>query len=156
MQGTKPIACGFQYFTKPTTSNEAEYIALTNGLEYYQKFLQIKNGNNTPAEPIENKKTSELTTTTTPTTDKKTDETIKKLVLPSKTQLTIIGDSQLVIAQMLQQFKVRAPHLLPLHNKAFQLFTQVSKSSQQPIEIKPISRRHNRIADYLVNYAMDK
>ena len=50
----------------------------------------------------------------------------------------ICGDSQLVIRQMLGEYRVRTPHLVPLHAEALRL------SSDLDVEFREVPREKNR------------
>jgi ribonuclease HI len=59
-------------------------------------------------------------------------------------------DSELVVKQIRGEYKVRQPHLIPLHAKAkkvLQHFTQV--------DIQHVRRNQNAAADALVNQVLD-
>jgi len=66
------------------------------------------------------------------------------------TSLIIKSDSQLLVRQLLGQYKVRAPHIIPLVDKAKGLLRQFKK-----IEIFHIPREENGLADSLCNEALD-
>ncbi len=56
----------------------------------------------------------------------------------SKGAYLICGDSQLVIRQMLGEYRVRTPHLVPLHAEALRL------SSDLDVEFREVPREKNR------------
>jgi len=56
----------------------------------------------------------------------------------SKGAYLICGDSQLVIRQMRGEYRVRTPHLVPLHAEALRL------SSDLDVEFREVSRKRNR------------
>lgn len=62
------------------------------------------------------------------------------------TELHVCGDSQLVIRQMQGKYKVNSPKLIPLHECATQLVSNMSK-----IEFKHVYRDSNKRADALSN-----
>ena len=64
--------------------------------------------------------------------------------------LIIKGDSQLVIKQMLKQYSVKAPNLIPLYNYAKNLVLGF-----QDTKFYHIKRNLNTLADKLANSAMD-
>ena len=64
--------------------------------------------------------------------------------------LIIKGDSQLVIKQMLKQYSVKAPNLIPLYNQATNLILGF-----QDTKFYHIKRNLNTLADKLANHAMD-
>lgn len=66
------------------------------------------------------------------------------------TSLIIKSDSQLLVRQLLGQYKVRAPHIIPLVDKAKRLLRQFKKT-----EIIHIPREENGLADSLCNEALD-
>lgn len=56
----------------------------------------------------------------------------------SKGAYLICGDSQLVIRQMRGEYRVRAPHLVPLQAEALRL------SSELDVEFREVPRKQNR------------
>ena len=64
--------------------------------------------------------------------------------------LIIKGDSQLVIKQMLKQYSVKSPNLIPLYNQAKNLVLGF-----QDTKFYHIKRNLNTLADKLANHAMD-
>ena len=67
------------------------------------------------------------------------------------TRITVRGDSQLVIRQMTGQYRVKQPHLKPLHEEATKLARGIGKA-----EFIHNLRHHNELADKLANVAMDR
>jgi len=67
------------------------------------------------------------------------------------TQITVRSDSQLLVRQLLGQYKVKAPHIVPLVEKAKLLLRQFKE-----VEITHIPREQNSVADALCNEALDK
>lgn len=65
--------------------------------------------------------------------------------------LIVKGDSQLVIKQMLKEYSVKAPNLIPLYNHSNNLISRF-----QDIKFFHIKRNLNTIADKLANEAMDQ
>ena len=65
--------------------------------------------------------------------------------------LIVKGDSQLVIKQMLKEYSVKAPNLIPLYNHGNNLISRF-----QDIKFFHIKRNLNTIADKLANEAMDQ
>jgi ribonuclease HI len=65
-------------------------------------------------------------------------------------ELTVHGDSTLVINQMLRQWTVNAPHLVVLYDQASHLVEDFNT-----IIFRPIPRSYNSIADGLSNQAID-
>lgn len=61
-------------------------------------------------------------------------------------------DSELVIKQILGEYKVKSPHLAPLHLKAKELKSKISNE----LVFTSISRSKNFVADRLVNMELDK
>ena len=76
---------------------------------------------------------------------------IKKALELDIDNLIIKGDSQLVIKQMLKQYSVKAPNLIPLYNHANNLILGF-----QDTKFYHIKRNLNTIADRLANHAMDR
>lgn len=66
------------------------------------------------------------------------------------TQITVRSDSQLMVRQLNGQYKVKAPHIIPLVQKAVRLLGQFKK-----VEITHIPREENSLADALCNQALD-
>jgi ribonuclease HI len=66
-------------------------------------------------------------------------------------QLKIHTDSQLMQRQLIGQYRVRTPHLLPLFREALQRLTHLEK-----YEILYVPREENREADRLANRAIDE
>jgi len=66
------------------------------------------------------------------------------------TSLIIKSDSQLLVRQLLGQYKVRAPHIIPLVDKAKRLLRQFKKTV-----LIHIPREENGLADSLCNEALD-
>ncbi len=60
------------------------------------------------------------------------------------------SDSQLLVRQMLGEYKVKHPGLQPLHAKAVQLAREVGR-----VTFEHVAREHNAHADRLANIAMD-
>lgn len=65
--------------------------------------------------------------------------------------LTIYGDSKLVVEQVAGRWRVKKPHLKPLHGEAKALLANFDRWS-----IKWIPREHNTEADRESNHALDK
>ncbi|MBN8869290.1 MAG: ribonuclease HI family protein [Solirubrobacterales bacterium] len=65
-------------------------------------------------------------------------------------ELQIHGDSELVVKQMLGQYKVKHPDMKPLHAQAKDALAGVSSWS-----ISHVRREQNAEADALVNQALD-
>lgn len=66
------------------------------------------------------------------------------------TQLTIKGDSQLIIEQMRGNYKVKNEGLKPLHLKARMLVMQIGN-----VSFEHVRREFNKDADRLSNVGMD-
>lgn len=75
-------------------------------------------------------------------------ETAKKL---GATEVSVIMDSELVIKQLKQEYKVRDKDLQPLFIKAWNLLHGFQKHS-----LKHVLRAKNRRADKLVNQVIDR
>ena len=65
--------------------------------------------------------------------------------------LTVYGDSLLVINQMSYKFKVNSPLLVPLNNSAVNLVKQFEK-----VQFIHVYRNENTLADKLANRAVDE
>jgi ribonuclease HI len=66
--------------------------------------------------------------------------------------LTIKGDSMLVINHMTGKYKVKAPHLIPLYNQAKELTKELSQTMN--LEFLYVPREQNKEADSLANDAL--
>ncbi len=66
------------------------------------------------------------------------------------TEVTVRSDSQLLVRQLTGQYKVKAPHLLPMVQKARSLQKAFSKVIYQHVP-----REENKHADKLANAALD-
>ena len=76
---------------------------------------------------------------------------LEKSIELGATELTIKSDSQLLVRQLNGQYKVKAPHIIPLVQKAKKLLVQFQK-----VEITHIPREQNSMADALCNEALDR
>jgi ribonuclease HI len=74
------------------------------------------------------------------------EEAVKQRLSP----LLVKGDSLLVIKQMQGVYKVNAPHLIPLHQRASALVKQLGSS----VEFQHVYRALNKRADALSNEAL--
>lgn len=66
------------------------------------------------------------------------------------TQVTVRGDSQLVIRQMTGEYRVKQPHLKPLQEQASRLAGSFARTA-----FVHNTRDHNELADKLANLAMN-
>lgn len=66
-------------------------------------------------------------------------------------ELTCYLDSELVVKQMKGEYRVKEPNLKPLHAEAQGLMTAFEK-----VSFTHVRREKNRVADRLVNQAIDK
>jgi ribonuclease HI len=66
-------------------------------------------------------------------------------------RLDVYLDSKLVVEQMNGRFKIKAPELIPLYQRATELLGQFKERSVSHVE-----RAKNRGADYLANKAIDE
>ncbi|HEX6101288.1 MAG TPA: ribonuclease HI family protein [Thermoanaerobaculia bacterium] len=69
----------------------------------------------------------------------------------SATDVEIVSDSELLVKQMLGQYKVRHPNLIPLYQKAKAMARRFSRFS-----IRHTLRAGNKDADRLANVAVDR
>jgi len=76
---------------------------------------------------------------------------LEKSIELGATELTSKSDSQLLVRQLNGQYKVKAPHIIPLVQKAKKLLVQFKK-----VEITHIPREQNSMADALCNEALDR
>ena len=67
------------------------------------------------------------------------------------TEVEIISDSELLVKQMLGQYKVRHPNLIPLYEKAKAMARRFARFS-----IRHTLRAGNKDADRLANLAVDR
>ena len=67
------------------------------------------------------------------------------------TDVEIVSDSELLVKQMLGQYKVRHPNLVPLYTKAKALARRFTRFS-----IRHTLRAGNKDADRLANVAVDR
>jgi ribonuclease HI len=65
--------------------------------------------------------------------------------------LKVVSDSELMVKQILGQYKVSSPTLKELHQQAMKLIDQL-----ECFEIRHVLREKNREADRLANMAMDR
>jgi len=65
-------------------------------------------------------------------------------------EVRIQGDSELIVKQILGQYRVKHPDLKPLYREAAELIAGFRK-----FEIRHVRREDNREADRLVNQALD-
>lgn len=71
------------------------------------------------------------------------------LAFPARV-MRVRADSMLVIEQLRGTWKVRQPHLRPLHARARELLARYSE-----VDLAHVRREHNTDADALVNAALD-
>lgn len=67
------------------------------------------------------------------------------------TEVVIRSDSQLMVRQLLGQYKIKSPGLIPLFQKAKELLTHFSR-----FYAEHVPREENKLADALANEALDK
>ena len=65
-------------------------------------------------------------------------------------RLALRSDSQLLVRQLLGQYRVRSPLLRPLHREVVRLLDRIPE-----VEIQHVPREENRYADLLANRALD-
>jgi ribonuclease HI len=76
---------------------------------------------------------------------------LQKALELGATRLTVRGDSELVIRQMKGEYRVRQPHLKPLHEQATALASEFAS-----VRYEHNHRHHNELADKLANRAMTR
>ena len=76
---------------------------------------------------------------------------VEKAVQMGAQELTIRADSELVVRQILGQYRVKSPDLKPLFQQALQLLNKIPHWS-----INHVYREGNTRADQLANLAMDR
>ncbi|NWF94755.1 MAG: ribonuclease HI family protein [Candidatus Thorarchaeota archaeon] len=70
-------------------------------------------------------------------------------------ELRVVGDSQLVIRQMRGEYKVSASRLVPLHRKAKELVSALSKKGVK-VSFEWVAREENEVADRLSHEAFER
>ncbi|MXY73751.1 MAG: ribonuclease HI family protein [Acidimicrobiia bacterium] len=65
-------------------------------------------------------------------------------------KLALRSDSQLLVRQLLGQYRVRSPLLRPLHREVVRLLERIPE-----VKIQHVPREENRRADQLANLALD-
>lgn len=76
---------------------------------------------------------------------------LEKSIELGATQISVRSDSQLLVRQLNGQYKVKAPHIIPLVQKAKKLLDHF-----KTVEISHIPREQNSMADALCNEALDR
>jgi ribonuclease HI len=66
------------------------------------------------------------------------------------TEVELVNDSELVAKQVLGQYKVKQPHLRPLHKRALEVLEGFDRWT-----VRSVKREQNADADALVNQALD-
>jgi len=66
------------------------------------------------------------------------------------TEVELVNDSELVAKQVLGQYKVKQPHLKPLHKRALEVLDGFDRWT-----VRSVKREQNADADALVNQALD-
>jgi ribonuclease HI len=66
-------------------------------------------------------------------------------------EVDVVSDSQLLVRQVLGQYKVKAAHLKPLHKQA-----KESLADFESYNVRHVMREDNVVADSLVNRAIDE
>jgi ribonuclease HI len=75
---------------------------------------------------------------------------VEEAVALGATELRLLLDSELLVQQLRGAYKVRAPHLRPLHQRALGLLQQLEQWS-----VRHVPRHENAAADRLANQALD-
>ena len=76
---------------------------------------------------------------------------LRHAVSEGAASLTVYADSELMVRQMNGQYRVKAPHLKPLHEEARKLARSIPR-----FRISHVPRAENKDADRLANLAMDE
>ena len=71
---------------------------------------------------------------------------------PPASNLIFCSDSQLVVRQVQGIYKIKAPHLQPLHQTVLRLLAEINL----PYQFRSVPREQNSLADQLANQAMDR
>lgn len=66
------------------------------------------------------------------------------------TEVELVNDSELVAKQVLGQYRVKQPHLRPLHQRALEVLEDFDRWT-----VRSVKREQNADADALVNQALD-
>ena len=66
------------------------------------------------------------------------------------TELDVVSDSELLVKQMLGEYKVKNRGLVPLSIEAAELARRIGR-----VRYTAVRREHNELADRLVNEALD-
>jgi len=69
--------------------------------------------------------------------------------------VAVKGDSNMIIQQLLGNYRCNSPNLKPLYREANSLIAQIRSISQAKISFQHVYRDHNKTADRLANEAMD-
>ena len=77
-------------------------------------------------------------------------EGMKKAADLGATQVLLRSDSQLLINQLIGKYKVKSPHLVPLHRAALQQARRFTR-----IRFEHVPRERNTEADRLANEGVD-
>ena len=75
---------------------------------------------------------------------------VEQAVALRATEVSLLLDSQLLVNQLQGRYKVKAPHLRPLHRKALALLGQLARW-----QVRYVPREQNHAADRLANMALD-
>lgn len=76
--------------------------------------------------------------------------------LEPKEDIEIIGDSKLVVSQINKAWACRAPHLIKLRDRCFELITEIEVKFKVKITFKWVPREGNEEADALSNKAYEE
>lgn len=75
----------------------------------------------------------------------------------SAKQVTFILDSELIVRQIMGVYKVKQSHLLELKNQVLKIISDLKSSGQvESFDFNNVLREKNKVADRLVNEALDK
>ena len=77
-------------------------------------------------------------------------EGLRRAVEVGVDELTVVSDSELIVKQMLGEYRVKNAALRALSAEAAELARQVRR-----VEYTAVRREHNELADRLVNEALD-
>jgi ribonuclease HI len=66
-------------------------------------------------------------------------------------ELEVRLDSELIVRQLSGRYRVKSPHLKPLHDRARELLAGFGR-----VRVSHVAREHNHKADRLANQAMDR
>ena len=136
----KKIIETYKEYIGDATNNQAEYRALIKGLELAEKYLDSRRS----------LLAGEIPASAGMTKEGGNDPTTLKLRGASKrVEIECFLDSELIVKQLNKEYKVKNPEIKDLYNQVLDL------SMFKNISFKHVRREQNKLADKLVNEAID-